>query len=80
MNLGRITLPRPEKDLLIKIRTGQYGSLDHVMNLAKDRFLALEQAESRSDLPETVDREAISRLVSETYLRHWNGSAETNLR
>lgn len=50
------------------------------MNLAKDRFLALEQAESRSDLPETVDREAISRLVSETYLRHWNGSAETNLR
>ena len=29
-----ITLPRPEKELLITIRTGQYGSLERVLTLA----------------------------------------------
>jgi len=72
MRAGTITLPRPEKELLITIRTGQYGSLERVLSLANELFLELEQAESQSQLPETVDREAISRLVSETYLRHWS--------
>jgi predicted nucleotidyltransferase len=74
MSSGTITLPRPEKELLITIRTGQYGSLDRVLSLANELFLELEQAESKSDLPESVDRAAVSRLVSETYLRYWNKS------
>jgi len=69
-----ITLPRPEKDLLITIRTGNYGSLDRVLNLANTLFAELEKAETRSRLPETVDRGKISAVVSETYLRFWNGS------
>jgi hypothetical protein len=34
MRSGTITLPRPEKELLIIIRTGQYGSLERVLTLA----------------------------------------------
>jgi predicted nucleotidyltransferase len=76
MRSGTITLPRPEKDLLVTIRTGRYGSLERVLNLAKDCFLELEQASSQSHLPELVDRRAVSKLVSDGYLRHWNRSRE----
>jgi predicted nucleotidyltransferase len=72
MRTGTITLPRPEKDLLITIRTGQYGSLERVLDLANDLFHELDKAESQSVLPEAVDRVAISQLVSGTYLRYWN--------
>ena len=76
MRSGTITLPRPEKDLLITIRTGQYGSLERVLTLANTLFLELQQAEAKSELPETVDRVVISRLVSDTYLRYWKQSSE----
>jgi hypothetical protein len=68
---GTITLPRPEKELLITIRTGQYGSLDRVLTLANDLFKELEQAQAESRLPETVDRERISKLLTEVYLNFW---------
>src|SRR5258708_5372934 len=45
MRTGTITLPRPEKELLITIRTGQYGSLERVLKLAHLSFLALKQVE-----------------------------------
>src|SRR5215470_11810201 len=67
-----ITLPRPEKDLLITIRTGNYGSLDRVLNLANALFAELEKAECESQIPEKVDRAKISAFVSRTYLRFWN--------
>ena len=38
MRSGTITLPRPEKELLITIRTGQYGSLERVLTLANTLF------------------------------------------
>ncbi len=72
MRSGTITLPRPEKELLITIRTGNYGSLDRVLNLANSLFSELEKAETDGPLPEKVDRGQISALVSETYLRFWN--------
>ena len=71
MRSGTITLPRPEKELLITIRTGQYGSLDRVLTLANDLFKELEQAQAESRLPETVDRERISKLLTEVYLNFW---------
>jgi predicted nucleotidyltransferase len=77
MRSGTITLPRPEKELLVTIRTGNYGSLDRVLKLANALFAELEQAETKSALPEMVDRTRISALVSETYLRFWNGSPST---
>ncbi|MGH9529658.1 MAG: DNA polymerase beta superfamily protein [Terriglobales bacterium] len=75
MRSGAITLPRPEKDLLITIRTGKYGSLERVLKLANSLFIELELAEARSVLPEKADRKLISQLLSDTYLRYWNGSS-----
>jgi hypothetical protein len=74
MRSGTITLPRPEKELLITIRTGNYGSLERVLSLANTLFRELEDAEAKSGLPEKVDRPRISELVSDTYLRFWNNS------
>jgi len=71
MRSSTITLPRPEKELLITIRTGKYGSLERVLSLANGLFRELEEAETNSRLPEKVDRARISELVSETYLRFW---------
>jgi predicted nucleotidyltransferase len=51
MRSGTITLPRPEKELLITIRTGNYGSLERVLTLAKTLFIELQQAEAKSHLP-----------------------------
>jgi predicted nucleotidyltransferase len=73
MRSGTITLPRPEKELLITIRTGNYGSLERVLSLANTLFRELEDAEAKSGLPEKVDRGKISAVVSDTYLRHWRG-------
>jgi uncharacterized protein len=71
MRSGTITLPRPEKELLITIRTGNYGSLERVLTLANTLFLELEQAGTESKLPEKVDRLRVSKLVSDAYLHHW---------
>jgi predicted nucleotidyltransferase len=67
---GRITLPRPERDLLIRVRTGKY-SIDKVIAMADRLFLECRDATSRSSLPETLDRSAVSKLVTECYLRSW---------
>jgi uncharacterized protein len=73
MRSGTITLPRPEKELLITIRTGQYGSIERVLTLANTLFIELKQAEANSGLPDKVDRTRVSKLVSDTYLSHWAG-------
>ena len=73
MRSGTITLPRPEKELLITIRTGQYGSLERGLTLGNTLFLELERAEAKSGLPEKVDRARVSKLVSDTYLSYWTG-------
>lgn len=74
MRLGTITLPRPEKELLISIRTGEYGSLERVLDLANKLFAELTQAENESRLPEEVDRRFVSRIVSDTYLCAWEST------
>jgi uncharacterized protein len=77
MRCGTITLPRPEKELLITIRTGNYGSLERVLTLANTLFSDLREAETKSVLPEKVNRTRISALVSETYLRFWDNFPTT---
>jgi uncharacterized protein len=77
MRSGTITLPRPEKELLITIRTGNYGSLERVLSLANTLFFELKEAETKSGLPEKVNRTRISALVSETYLRFWDNFPTT---
>ncbi len=54
MSSGTITLPRPEKELPITIRTGQYGSLERVLTLANTLFLELEQADPTALHPRCI--------------------------
>src|SRR5579864_3332851 len=69
----RISLPRPERDFLIKVRTGEY-SLPKVLALADKMFSACEQAAESSSLPERVDRAAVSRLLAHSYRKAWSAS------
>ena len=66
----RITLPRPEKNLLIEIRSGEWP-LERVLVHAKKLTAEVEEGVSTSSLPETVDRDAISRLVAQIHLDFW---------
>lgn len=72
MQRGRITLPRPEKKLLIEVRSGEW-KLNQV--LAQSRRLAREvnYAVLNSPLPERVDPTAISKLVAQVHLKFWKG-------
>jgi predicted nucleotidyltransferase len=66
----RITLPRPEKDLLVEVRSGEWP-LERVLAHAKKLMKEVEEALASSPLPETVDRTAISRLIAQIHLDFW---------
>jgi len=66
----RITLPRPEKDLLIHVRTGGW-TLEKLIQEAYKLFAQAKEAQLHSKLPDTVDRNRISRLIADAYLLHW---------
>jgi predicted nucleotidyltransferase len=70
---GTITLPRPERDFLIRVRTGNY-SMDKVVAMAQKLFAECEDAAKSSPLPERVDRSAISRLLTDSYRKAWDAS------
>jgi len=66
----RITLPRPEKDLLIEVRSGEWP-LERVLAHAKKLMKEVEETVASSPLLETVDRDAISKLVAQIHLDFW---------
>ncbi len=66
-----ITLPRPEKDLLIEVRSGEW-LLDRVLAHAKNLAREVDGAVASSPLPENVDRITISELVAQVHLEFWN--------
>jgi uncharacterized protein len=66
----RITLPRPEKDLLIEVRSGEW-TLERVLKHAKELSAEVEEGVSTSPLPEMVDRDEISRLIAQVHLEFW---------
>ena len=68
---GTITLPRPEKDLLINIRTGDYGSLDKVNDLANQLFAELDKATESSKFSAEVEQDAVNRLVAGVYMEFY---------
>jgi uncharacterized protein len=74
MQRGTITLPRPEKQLLTSIRTGEYGSLEQVLGLANQLFAVLTQAENAAQLSDTVERDRVSKIIGETYLSAWEST------
>jgi predicted nucleotidyltransferase len=66
----RITLPRPEKDLLIEVRGGAW-TLERVLRHARQIELDVKQAVATSLLPERVDKAVISKLVARMHLEFW---------
>ena len=66
----RITLPRPEKDFLIEIRSGGW-TLERVLAHAKKLAKEVEEAVAGSPLPECVDKAAISKFIAEIHLEFW---------
>jgi predicted nucleotidyltransferase len=70
---GRITMPRPERNLLIRVRTGKY-SIDRVISMAHRQFAECEDAAKASSLPEKIDRVAVSKLLAESYREAWSAN------
>lgn len=72
MKEGWVTLPREpqERDLLLAVRRGEWSE-DRVIQHANGLFRALEEAAGASSLPETVERNKISELVANLYVRDW---------
>jgi predicted nucleotidyltransferase len=68
---GRISMPRPERDLLIHVRTGKY-SIDRVIAMAEKQFAECQAAAKVSPLPEKIDRAAVSKLLAESYRNAWS--------
>jgi uncharacterized protein len=72
MGQGRITLPRPERELLIEVRSGAWSKEKFVAEAERCRLRAEESA-AHSNLPEVVDRGQISRLIADVHLEFWKG-------
>jgi hypothetical protein len=70
---GTITLPRPERDFLIRVRTGKY-SMEKVIAMAQKLFAECKEAAEASPLPERVDRAAISLLLTSAYRKAWDAA------
>jgi hypothetical protein len=73
MQCGHITLPRPNRNELIDVRTGKY-SLSEIIALGKQLESEALAAQATSPLPDAVDRDAISALLADTHVRFWASS------
>jgi predicted nucleotidyltransferase len=70
MREGRITLPRPERELLIGVRQGAW-SLERFHEEAAALKVDAETAAVQSRLPERLDVEPISELIAQVHLEWW---------
>jgi hypothetical protein len=76
METGNITMPRPDKNSLIKIRNGEFGTIERLLDYTNYQFDRLDEAEKKSMLPEHVNRDAINKLLSQIYMEFWNRKNE----
>lgn len=67
---GKITYPRPNKDLLIGIREGKYDQA-FLKDMTDHLFNDLNQAQMESSLSESVDRDIVGKFLTELYLDVW---------
>ena len=77
MREGSITLPRPERELLIGVRQGDW-SLERFQAEAAALRAEAEQAAAESRLPDRVDVDAISQLVADVHLDWWDRSSRSD--
>jgi|ERR1700680_232785 len=69
---ANITLPRPERDLLVRVRTGKYP-IDKVVEMAYALSEECKDAGTTSPLQERADHPAVSKLLARCYRRAWGG-------
>jgi len=70
MENGTITLPRPEREYLIEVRSGAWP-LERFLGQAEALHAKAVEAAAHSSLPECVDKKKISRIVAEAHLMRW---------
>jgi uncharacterized protein len=70
---GNITLPNPRVDLLVAIRNGKYKKSE-IETMRMELHTEAIAAQATSPLPETVDIEAVSSLITRIYLGFWNST------
>lgn len=70
MRAGVITLPRPEREYLVEARSGRW-TLERFLEEANGLKEEAEVAERESLLPDSVDREAVSKLIADVHLAAW---------
>ncbi len=70
MYTGWITYPRPEKELLLSIRQGSW-TWDRLFSEYNEMEKQVEKAMEESELQDYVNRDDISKLLSDCYLTHW---------
>lgn len=70
MHTGTVTFPRPNTEELIAVRNGKY-SLDQLCSRVSVMIGDLENAYITSPLPPKPDRQAVSRILAETYLDYY---------
>jgi len=73
MQEGKISLPRPERDLLIQVRQGHY-TLEQFDHMAEDLRHQAEQATLDSSLPSAIRQEPISQLIADVHRKYWDES------
>lgn len=73
MRRHEITFPRPERELLIEIRSGGW-SLDKLSDHVNKLFDVLKLERERSSLPDEPDRLRLSEIIAATYLEYWERS------
>ncbi|MBB5058995.1 putative nucleotidyltransferase [Granulicella aggregans] len=73
MQEGTITLPRPEREVLIDLRGGSW-TLERFLAESERAKLDAETAAASSFLPDWIDEQEISALVARVHLSFWNQS------
>jgi uncharacterized protein len=71
MKYGKITLPRPERELLIEVRAGVW-TFERVLAQGQRLFREVEDALANSPLPQKTDGAMISRLLAQVHLEFWS--------
>ena len=66
----RLTLPLPQKDLLIQIRIGQITQ-NEVFAMGEALNAECNELLERSDLPESIDLDFASSLIADQYREFW---------
>jgi uncharacterized protein len=73
METGKITLPRPNVELLKRIRGGEFD-WPEIEFMYDKRLAELQAAQEKSALPAELDRAKISKIISDAQVEFWFGN------